>query len=154
MTTKDKNIFSTMTPPKRQHQYNTDFFCTWAGKTSVRSDPMSWHKFELFSKSKGKVRSLVYFPALTLSQTLRNYTGDDASPLLAFQNTADSTMWKLEEINVGTFGNLYHWTSVCPSSLAKRCPFIRTQRQGEWGVMLRPCTVSLLTTHCIQTEWQ
>lgn len=52
-------------------------------------------------------------------------------PLLTFQNTADSTVWKLEEINVGTFGNLYHWTSVCPSSLAKRCPFIsNTEARG------------------------
>ncbi len=52
-------------------------------------------------------------------------------PLLAFQNTADSTMWKLGEINVGTFGNLYCWTSVCPSSLAKCWPFIRnTQARG------------------------
>lgn len=103
---------------------------------------------------KKKVRSLVYFPALTLSQTLWNYTGDDASHCSPFKTllTAQCGSWKRsmwvpsETYTIGHLFVLHLWPNAAHSSA--------TQWQGEWGVMLRPCTVSLLTAECIQTEWQ
>lgn len=147
-----------MTLPKTQHPYNTDFLCTWAGKTSGTTlySPLQWADICLscLSIQKKKVRSLVYFPALTLSQTLWNYTGDDASHCSPFKTllTAQCGSWKRsmwvpsETYTIGHMFVLHLWPNAAHSSA--------TQWQGEWGVMLRPCTVSLLTAECIQTEWQ
>lgn len=60
-------------------------------------------------------------------------------------NTADSTMWKLAQINACTFRNLYRWTSVCPSSLAKCWSFISNTEAGEIG-----CHVQALNHLCWQ----
>lgn len=54
-------------------------------------------------------------------------------------------MWvPSETYTVGHLFVLHLWPNAGHSS--------ETHRQEEWGVMLRPCTVSLLTTDCIQTK--
>lgn len=124
---KTKAYSGQMTLPKTQHPYNTDFLCTWAGKTSgtILYSPLQWADICLscLSYSKEKVKSSL-LSSSNFEPDFVKLHRSRCLPLLTFQNTADSTLWKLEEINVGTFGNLYRWTSVCPSSLAKRCPFI------------------------------